>query len=872
MKKILLVDGNALIFRAYFATAYSNNSIQLKTKDGIPTNAVFSFAKMLKNLIHSSEYYNVIVAFDKGKKTFRHEKLESYKAGRSKTPDDLIQQFKIVREFLDAANIVYYEKDNYEADDIIAVLTQKLKAEYHIDILSSDKDLFQLIDKNVHVLTSKSGTSNLIVYDIETLKENMEITPEQVVDYKGLSGDPSDNLPGVRGIGPKTAKTLLAKYGHLDNIYENIEEISKSQKEKLLTYKDDAYLSKEMAVLNYDFDISDYQEQTELVVNYEGLNDFYEKYEMASLMSGTVKKTAEVKYQIIDKWTLDMNHDSAIYLQTLDENYHKSEIIGFGISNSSGNYYYDFSVAKNDILFKEFLASTKFQKSVFDLKKIICALNRYEIKVENIAYDMMLASYIFNEKTNNDIQSYISSFLKVNILEDEEVFGKGVKKTSDVEKEKIAKLLTNKSYYMFNLKDKIINLLIQSNQHDLYENLEMPVAFALTSMEINGIFVDRKELTKQQKETVIKVEQIAEEIQKIAKNKINPNSPKQIQELLYDELNLKTSDEKVNKKRSTSVDVLEFMKKYQEHPVIDLILEYRKFNKILTSFLNVFESSVHEDNKIHTIYRQADTTTGRISSKDPNMQVVGSKGPEQRKMRKIFTTSTKDSVLLSFDYSQIELRVLAHFSQDENLIEAFANNQDVHIQTASKIFDVDIKDVDENMRRNAKTINFAIIYGMDDWTLSNVLNITVKSAKAFKESYFERFSGVKTFIEKMQLFAEENGYVKTLFERKRYIPEMKSNNHHLRSFGKRAAVNSPIQGTAADIIKFAIKNVDFNLKEFMPSAKIIAQIHDELIFEVPKDLEEKAIEIIKDGMEKAVVLDVPLSVSYKSGLNWLEIK
>ncbi|WP_368486445.1 DNA polymerase I [Spiroplasma sp. DGKH1] len=869
MNKVLLIDGNSLVFRAFYATAYGGE--MLKSMDGTPTNAVYAFANMLNKILKENNYYSVVVAFDKNKKNFRHDLLANYKEGRSKTPQELITQFPIVKEYLDNYNIPYLEQDGYEADDLIGCLSKLAETEnYYVDILSSDKDLFQLISPKTNVLVTKQGISNIEIIDEKALHERWGITPNQVPDLKGLMGDPSDNLKGVPGVGEKTAIKLVKEYGSLENLYQHIDEIKGSLHNNLAMAKDDALLCKQVATIVCDVALTNFS-FVPLHPDHNKLIDFYLKYNMNSFVSklfnGKEEKiNDQLKVNIIEEWKKDYQADhNVVYLELFDENYHLSEIIAFAIINSQGIFYYDFNIAKFDQAFLEFLTDSKFEKWTYNAKSLIVSLHRSNISINNIAYDMMLAGYVYNSNIKNSFDSYIKLFSNKQILSDELFYGKGVKKEIPNDLTRLSHFICEKANYIYTLHDQIINLLKTNEQYELYYDIELPTAFALAQMEINGVKVDREELQRQ----TLRIEQIVnnlnQEINTMSNREINPNSPKQVSELLFKDLALPDY-----KKGSTAQEVLEGIK--LAHPIVAKILDYRKYQKLYSTYLKGMEKYIFKDGKVHTIYKQTLTNTGRLSSVEPNMQNISIRDEVQREVRKIFTVSNNNNILLSCDYSQIELRILAHMSKDADLIAAFNRGEDIHTNTAMKIFNLSKEQITPNIRRSAKAVNFGIIYGISDFGLANDLNISVAKAKEIIANYYSQFPTIKKFIDTQVEFCKKNGYVTTIFNRKRYVPEINDHNYMQREFGKRVAMNMPIQGSAADIIKIALKNIDQKFKELHLQSKIIAQIHDELIFEVVKDELTQVQTIVKELMENSTKLDVKLTVDMKTGYSWYELK
>ncbi|ATG97558.1 DNA polymerase I [Mesoplasma lactucae] len=901
-KKVLLVDGNSLIFRAYYGSAYSGSI--LRTTTGIPTNAVYSFANMLTSLIVKEDYYDVKVAFDKGKHTFRHDKLEDYKGGRQKTPPELVEQFPIAREFLKSANIDYFEMDDYEADDLIGSMAKKIYDEnpdMEINILSSDKDMYQLINDRTFVLSPRSGTSDMNVIDEKALFEKWECLPKQVPDLKGLMGDSSDNLKGVQGVGEKGATKLICEYQTLDGIYSHIDAIKGKLKEKLINGKDDAYLCKDIATIETSVYIPNFKVH-QLNITIEPLTDFLEKYEMKSLVrrfqnsAERINQEENINYEIIEEWKEEYaGVENNIFVESLEFNYHDGSVIGIGISNEKGNYFINFIDTKQldifslsegeninfDSKFNDFLKSDA-KKNTYDIKRTLALLENsgYEPNPKSFVYDMMSACYILNPTVDSTFAKHLKLVSDtLSIDEDDLFYGKGVKKTADIDLNKKADFVIKKAVYLGKVKPSIMKTLELNNQVLLLNKIDYPLTFVLKDMEDKGVLIDRDELALQTRSAEAKISSIETDVKNMLGDKLPENfnlaSPKQVKELLYDDLKLPN-----NFKGSTNREVLEAIQ--AEHAVVSLILEYRKWMKLYSTYLAGFEKYIHPDNRVYTIFKQNLTATGRLSSVEPNLQNISTRDDDQKEVRKIFIVD-EGYTFYSYDYSQIELRVLAQMADEKHMLEIFSHEGDIHANSAARIFGVDPKDVTPDMRRTAKVFNFGIIYGLSAYGLSKDLNIGVGKAQDLITRYYETFPGIKTFKDKTLAFAEENGYVETMSRRRRYIPELKSKVRFQREFGERAAINMPIQGTAADILKIAMINIynEFkkqNLKSFMSS-----QIHDEIIFSIKNEEIEIATKIIEEQMDKAFKdlsktfegtdeIKVKLEESKSSGNNWYQLK
>ncbi|ATQ35761.1 DNA polymerase I [Mesoplasma entomophilum] len=895
MKKILLVDGNSLLFRAYYASAYAGPI--LKTSNGIPTNAIYSFANMLTSLISDRDYFDVKVAFDKSKKTFRHDKLENYKAGRSATPEDLIPQFQIVREFLDSANISWWEKENYEADDLIGTMSKIIEShceDFEVEILTSDKDMFQLITNKTKILLPKTGTSNLELFGTNELLEKWEVAPANVVDLKGLMGDPSDNLKGVEGVGEKTAIKLLKEYKTVEGIYENIESITGKLKEKLINGKESAFLCKEIATINCEVEIEDLKFEP-INVNLNGLINFLEKYEMISLVKrlssrvGIINKFEEnlpkekTLYKQLEKWNnLYSSEINFVYVESIEENYHKGEILGIAISNEKGFFY--LNQFKNDNELQDFFSESKYKKATYDIKKTATILKNNNIKFnyDSFIYDAMVASYVLNPNITSRIQNLVNIVeTELFIEEDEMIYGKGAKQNKEIEVSTKADFIISKLEMLKNTYEPIINKLMEENQFDLYKKIELPLVKVLFEMEQKGILIDKLELDKQTARTLSLIEELEERMKTVLQGQIsndfNFGSPKQIKELLFDQIGLPS-----NKKQSTDREALE--KIVHLHPVVQLLLEHRKLNKLYSTYLRGFEKFIFEDNKVHTIFNQTLTNTGRLSSSEPNIQNISVKDELQKEARKIFI-SNNDTTFYSFDYSQIELRVLAQLGEEDTLLDIFKNDRDVHAEAARKIFNLEQEDViTSDQRRIAKVFNFGIIYGLSDFGLSNDLKISIKDAKKFIEDYYNSFAKLMMYKDSLVNEATVKGYAETYANRRRIVNELTSTNFLVKSFGNRIAVNMPIQGTAADILKVAMVDIFEQFKNNNLNSFMVAQIHDEIIFEIFENEEKLANEIIEECMKnafkklavmvgkKADEIVIKLEVNKSKGNNWFELK
>lgn len=860
MKNLILVDGNNLLFRSYYATAYNGNF--MKNSKGFPTNGLFGFTNMINKILEEEKPTHIIVAFDKGK-TFRHEKYKDYKAGRIEMPDELKLQFPVAKELLTKMGITYYEIENYEADDIIGTFAEFCEndPEYTGTIISSDKDLLQLVTKTVNIKLLKS--KDYIRYTEESFKSEWGIDPINIIDLKALMGDSSDNIKGVKGIGEKGALKLLHEYKTLDGIYENIDKIKGATKEKLIAGKNDAYESYELATIYkevpMEININDLEYRKP---NIEELNKMYEELEFYSFLKKTqIKKQEEISYKIIKNIDeININEKSAVYLEILGTNYHKSEILGMAVYNKNESIY-----IPKEIILKQPSFLKEQELITYDEKKLYVVLKENNIDVNYIEFDTMLAAYLLEYNLKDDI-AYLSNQLGYNIPFYETIFGKHaeLKPEEDI----ITKNAVLKAKFIYETEEELTNKLKNKEMYDLFKNIEMPLGIVLGDMEYDGIKVDKKTLEEMGKEIEKKVEVLTKEIYDLAGEEFNISSPQQLGEILFEKLEL-PHGKKGKTGYSTAVDVLNKLK--EKHPIIEKILEYRSLTKLYTTYIEGLIKEIQSDNKIHTIYNQALTRTGRLSSQEPNLQNIPARDEYGKLIRKAFIPS-EESLIMSGDYSQIELRILSSIAQVESLIKAFNNDLDIHSKTASDIFKKDINEITSQERRVAKAVNFGIIYGISRYGLSENLNIPTYEAKGFIDNYLNTYPGIKEYMDKTIKEAHELGYVKTLFNRIRIIPELQNKNYMIRQAGERMALNTPIQGTSADIIKKAMVEVHKKIKEKNLKSKMILQIHDELVIDTKKDELEEIRTILKETMENTYKLNVPLKVDINIGDNLYEAK
>lgn len=854
--KLVLIDGNSLLFRSYYATAYTGNIMM--TSKGQATNAIYALANILNHVINEAKPDYMLVAFDTSKPTFRHLKYPEYKAGRKETPEELKSQFPLARELVRKMGIIAYEKEGYEADDVIGTVSKKAEeAGIDVSIYSGDRDLLQLIGDHTTVYLTKKGVTDLKIMTKEALLEELGISPKQITDLKGLMGDQSDNIPGVQGVGEKTALKLLKEYATVERVIEA--DIAGKLGEKIKEQKEQALSSKELATINrdmpFEYSLDDLKYQGS---DNDELRDFYLQFEMQSLIKKlkTEPKKGDYKGQIVTKIPEEFYQDNlSIHLEINGNNYHRDEMISLTLSDGNISYLIQVDDLKKDSKLKEYLEDEKFKKSGYDIKKIICGLQRLGITIKGFDFDILLATYLLKSNLKEE-PTAIFNYYDISLPYLSEIYNRG-----KYDLDRLANYTYGIASNVHNLKDKILEKLEKQNLIKLFKDLEIPIAIILSKMEINGIKLDLEMLKKKSELVNQRLEVLSREIYQLAGEEYNIQSPSKTANILFDKLNLPA-----NKKRSTSAEELSLLISY--HPIVAKILEYRKYSKLLSVYLDGLPTYVLDDQKVHTIYNQAITQTGRLSSRDPNLQNITIRTAEGREVRKAFIAEKAGCYILSFDYSQIELRVLAHMANATSLINTFNNDQDPHKLTASLIFNVPIDEVSDDMRRQAKTVNFGIIYGMSDWGLAEELGIDVRTAKEFIETYYERYPEIKDYFDKVIEDCKENGYVKTLYGRIRYVNEINDRNYNIREFGKRVAKNTPIQGTAADIMKMAMIKVDKALSSKNFQTKMLLQVHDELVFEVPYDELEEVINIVSQALEDFPDFKVRLKADYHYGFSW----
>lgn len=857
MKKLLLIDGNSMLFRAYYATVYGQS---MSTSSGIPTNAIYGFALMLQKALKDIEPEYVFVAFDSDKTTYRHQIYPEYKGTRSETPEDLKTQFPIIREYLDALHITHYEKSGLEADDIIGSIAKQTR-DYKIAILTSDKDLLQIVDDNTDVFLMQRGITEMARMDSEAVLEKYELTPKQIIDLKGLAGDSSDNIPGVTMVGDKTATRLLKEYKTIEGVYENIAKIKGKLQQNLINDKEKAYLSKKLATIIVDADLSDidlsktiYQKES------KDAYDFYLKYQMKSLAGKVDLSITSENEEITEESFKERKFSLVSSIET-------EKLIGKAlICINDDNQLLSIINEKNayNILFSDFIncqnclsyLANNEQKVFYNLKNWyhLADKNSFEINGNNI--DLMVVAFLCDSKikTIDNLLAKYNLTLKVEEKDNQlDLFSENNNSTE-------LNAISNRLFYLTKI---LLKELKQKEMESLYFDVERPLIKILADMEIVGISVDEKVLDSIAKDTAKKIAHYEKEIHRLANKEFNVNSPKQLAEVIYDDLKLARST-----KRSTDAKVLG--KLIDAHPIIEEVLQYRKYAKFYSTYAFGLKKYIEEDGKIHTKFNQTVAETGRLSSSDPNLQNISIRTEDTSSIRSAFIPE-EDCVLLAADYSQVELRLLAHLSQEERLIDAFKKGLDAHTKTAMDIFSVEEDKVTPLMRRQAKAINFGIDYGMSAFGLAENLNIPVGIARDFIDSYFEKYPNVKKYMDDTVAKCEQTGYVTTLLNRRREIPEIKHRNRNIKEFGKRAAMNAPVQGSAADLIKVAMINVYNQLNKRNLKSKLILQIHDELIFNVPLEEKNEVMQIVKEQMEQALTLSVPLKVEASFGRNWLEV-
>ena len=879
MDKIILLDGNSLSYRAFYAMP------ALKNKKGLYTNSVYGFTLMLERILEDTKPKYALVAFDKGKETFRHKSYEAYKGTRDKTPTELVEQFGYVRELIESYGIKYEEHLDYEADDIIGSYAKIAeKAGLEVIIVSGDKDLTQLASDNITVYYTKRGVTEIDYYTPEFINEKYGLTPQQIVDMKGLMGDKSDNIPGIPGVGEKTAIKLLTEYETVENVLENIDNISgKKLKERLTEGKEDAVLSKKLATIFTDVPVDNKIEDLTFKEDREKKKELFEKLEFVSFLrklsqensvedsseteTGEEKIKKDIEIQIADKDTKLDFKNSSLHIECYTEDYQNSDVLGVSVYVGDTAYIFSEENFFDNKYAIDYLQSQE-EKTVYDIKKIIYIAKKNNKKINGDVFDIKIANYLIDVTSKSEIDKIVFNYLGEIISSNEEIYGKGVKRslpTQEVLNSYIAKIAAS----ILEVKPLMIKRLEEEAMLDLYKNIEIKVARVLANMEFEGIHVSKKALDEMSHEFDERIKVLEGSIYTLAGSEFNIASPKQLGVVLFEDLGLPVV-KKTKTGYSTAVEVLEQLQ--YKHDIIPLIMEYRTLTKLNSTYAKGLVKDITREGKIHTRYEQTLTQTGRLSSVNPNLQNIPTRIEEGKKIRKAFIPASNDRVILSIDYSQIELRVLAHIAQDKGMIDAFKHDVDIHTKTASDVNGVPLDEVTPTMRREAKAVNFGIVYGISDFGLSNNLGITRKRAKEFIEKYLETFKGVDKYMTDIVEFAKEHGYVETLYNRRRSLPEINAKNKIIANLNARIAMNTPIQGTAADIIKIAMISAYNYIEESKVDAKLLLQVHDELIFDVSKDILEEFTDKMVTIMEEAANLDVKLKAEASSGPSWYEAK
>lgn len=876
MEKLVLIDGNSLSFRAFYALPLLTN------RAGIHTNATYGFAMLLEKIIKEENPTHFLVAFDAGKTTFRHQTYGDYKGGRQKTPPELSEQFPLIRQLLDAYHIKHYELENYEADDIIGTLSKAAdEAGMQTIIVTGDRDLTQLATDNVTIYYTKKGVTDVDHYTPEFIAEKYNgLKPSQIIDMKGLMGDTSDNIPGIAGVGEKTAIKLLNQFDSVENLYDHLDEVSgKKLKEKLENGHEDALMSKQLATINVESPIEvslkdtkrpEDTDQTQKIELFKEL-DFKQMLNQIDVDADVESESAK-EYKVetdFDAIDFDQLDAAAIHFEVDEGDYLTADILKFGLHTDDHYVVIDGSEVTQHSALVQWLENKDTKKYVYDAKKTYAEAHRLNIDIQNITFDIMLASYILDpSRSIDDVHSVVSQYGQNYVAEAVHVYGKGRKRQipeDEVLNPYIAAILDAVNQCVPIMHDQ----LKEYNQLDLFKDLELPLARILGKMEELGVYTDVEELKEMESEIQGKLDTLIARIHEAAGESFNLNSPKQLGVVLFEKLELPVI-KKTKTGYSTAVDVLEQLQ--GEHPIIEDILEYRQLSKLQSTYVEGLQKVIQDDNRIHTHFNQTLAQTGRLSSVDPNLQNIPVRLEEGRRIRKAFKPAESGNVILSADYSQIELRVLAHITEDESMMKAFREGHDIHTATAMKVFNVEADDVDGLMRRQAKAVNFGIVYGISDYGLSQSLGITRKAAKQFIDDYLDSFPGVKQYMSDIVKDAKAKGYVETLLHRRRYIPDITSRNFNRRSFAERTAMNTPIQGSAADIIKLAMVNYDKAIQETEFNAHLLLQVHDELIFELPESEVEAFSAFIEEIMDNAIELEVPLQVDTNYGPTWYDAK
>ncbi len=865
MPKLTIIDGNSLLFRAYFATAFPGAEI-MRSQDGTPTNAIFAFSNMMNKIISDlKEEECLFVAFDAGKHNFRHDALETYKANRKPAPQELVQQFPLVREFLSALGVYQFEEVGFEGDDIAGTVAKLAEKEgYQVTLYTSDRDFLQLVTENITVNIIRKGLSDVVPMTPNTVKETFGFEPLQIIDYKGLRGDTSDNLPGIPGVGEKTAVKLIEEYGSFDNIIAHASEIKGKLGQAIQENQEIGRISRDLAIIKTDielpFDVIDTQYQG---YDFQQINEFCQRYGLRQFINKVSPKwkkkdlaAMEIEYEEVDSFKdINLSDEIGIAVDFEDEDYTRSVIYGLAISIGNKNYYISLENLKQDASLLEALKSKDVKKYCYDFKAIKVGLSKENIEIDGVYFDLLIASYLVDSSLKNKVDIVMNVY-GVELGDNNE--GNGL--FAENNPKRTAKIAFFSKY----LEKKVMGEVEKISACGLYRTLEIPLITTLADMEIEGFPLDKEVLDQFGDVYKAKMKTLEDEIYEMAGEKFNIASPKQIGEILFTKLGLKG-----NKKMSTSVDVLKEL--VDEHPIVSKILEYRKYFKLVSTYVEGLKAHIYKDGKIHAKFNQALTQTGRLSSSEPNLQNISVRDEEGKLIRKAFYYKDDEYSILSLDYSQIELRVLASLSNCKALKEIFESGEDIHSATAKKVFNLEGEPTSAQ-RRRAKTVNFGIVYGISDWGLADQLEISNYEAREIIASFYKSFPEIATFFQGIVNNALNDGYVSTLLGRRRYLRELHDSNYQTREFAKRAAMNAPIQGTAADLIKIAMIKVNKALKEGGYKTKMVLQIHDELIFKVPHGEEDLVYPLIKRIMEESLELDVPLEVAGGFGKDWYDAK
>ena len=867
MPKITIIDGNSLFFRAYYATAYPGVEI-MRSQDGTPTNAIFAFSNMINKIISDiKEGEAIFVAFDTGKPTFRKKELESYKANRKPAPEDLVKQFPLSRQFLKALGIYQFEEEGFEGDDIAGTVAKLAESKgYDVHVYTSDRDFLQLVSDNISIHILKKGLSDVAIMTPDKVREEWGFDPIKIIDYKGLRGDSSDNLPGIPGVGEKTAVKLIQEYGDFDTIVANADNIKGKIGEAIKENADIGRISRDLAIILTDLDLPFTIED----LIYEGydfqeINEFCQRYGLKQFISKVTPKWKKKDVNSMEDFhpqvvssLKDYKTPSSvgIALDFSDDDYTNCEVFGVAFDFDGNHLYMHLEDLLKDETALVILKNSDISKYCYDYKAIKVALAFRGIEIQGLTFDLLIASYLIDSSVKNNVDVVMNIFgVDLGKNDDE-----GLSLFSQENVERTAKI----AYFAKFLEKKANKELFEIDAINLYKNLEIPLTTTLAEMEIEGFPLDRATLEAFGVDFKKKIDALSEEIYELAGERFNIASPKQIGVILFEKLGLKS-----NKKGSTSVDHLKDL--IDEHPIVSKILEYRKYAKLLSTYVDGMKTHIHSDGKIHAKFNQALTTTGRLSSSDPNLQNISIRDEEGKMIRKAFYYPNHEFEILSLDYSQIELRVLASLSNCKALLDIFRSGEDIHAATAKKVFNLESEPTDAQ-RRKAKTVNFGIVYGISDWGLADQLEIPVYEARDIINNFYNNFPEIATFFQGVVNNALKDGYVSTLMGRRRYLRELHDSNYQTREFAKRAAMNAPIQGTAADLIKTAMNKVQAKIKEEGLQSKMVLQIHDELIFKVVPSEKDKLYKVVKDTMENALELAIPLEVDGGFGLDWYSAK